>query len=108
MPNALSDVQDTFTSLDAQYTTLLEACKTQADRDALADKYTAAQGAYLTCVGNMLADDDADVAAIDAQLKVANGVVKQAVTEMGNMSKVLDDLTKAITLGAQLVAKAGL
>ena len=108
MPNVLSDVQDTFLSLDAQYNTLLEKCKTQADRDALADRYTAAQGAYQTCVGNMLADDDADVAAIDAQLKVANGVVKQAVTEMDNMSKVLDGLTKAITLGAQLVAKAGL
>jgi hypothetical protein len=108
MPNALSDVQNTFTTLDAQYNMLRAACTTDADRNALAGKYATAQKNYQTCIGQMLSDDDAQVAALSAQLKAANTEVAKAVTEMGNMSKVLDNITQAITLGAQLITKAGL
>jgi hypothetical protein len=89
MANALTDVQNTFTSLDANYNLLLAACQTLDQRDAVAAQYTAAQGAYLTCVGKMLADDDAQVIALCAQLNAANAEVTNAVAGMGDMNEVI-------------------
>ncbi len=105
MANALLEVVDTFTALDAQYNMLWVACQTQADRDALDAKYAAAQENVETCTGKALEDDDAEVAQLSKELKTCNDELKKAVTEMGDMSKVLDNLTQALTIGAQLIAK---
>ena len=56
-------------------------------------------------VDKMLSDDDAEVAALSKQLKDANRLMDKAVTEMGNMNKVIDDITGAVTIGAALAAK---
>ncbi|MFT4111699.1 hypothetical protein [Silvibacterium sp.] len=104
MANALDDVQETFTTLDAQYNTLLIGCKTQADRDALKAKYALAQQNYDACVNKLLSDDDATVAALDKQLKTANVQVKTAVAQMGNMQKVIGDITTAVSYGSQLLS----
>jgi hypothetical protein len=103
MANALSDVQATFLSLDAQYNTLRAGCKTPAQRDALAAQYSTAQQNYQSTLNATLADDDAQVAALSTQLKAANAQVVRATVELGNISKVIDDITTAVTLGAQLV-----
>jgi hypothetical protein len=105
MANALLDVIDTFTSLDANYDVLMVACQTQTDRDALKAKYAAAQANVETCTGKALEDDDAEVAELSKDLKICNDEIKIAETEMGDMSKVLDNLTQALTIGAQLIAK---
>ena len=103
MPNALLTVQDTFNTLDSQFNLLLVACQTDEQRDALKQQYSAAQAAYQKCIGQILSDDDAEVAVIDAQIKIANQQIKQAVTEMGNISKIIDEITTAIQLGEKLV-----
>ena len=105
MANALLDVQQTFTSLDTQYSMLRLACKTDADLKALADKYGDAQANYEECAGKMLSDDDKEVADLSSQLKTANQKVAKLEAEMGAMSVVIDDITQAVTLGSQLVAK---
>ena len=105
MANALLDVQQTFTSLDSQYNMLKLSCKTDAERQTLSDKYGDAQANYEECIGKMLSDDDKEVADLSAQLKTANQKVAKLESEMGNMSTVIDDITHAITLGSQLVAK---
>ena len=56
MANALSDVQATFLSLDAQYNTLRAGCKTPAQRDALAAQYSTAQQNYQSTLNATLAD----------------------------------------------------
>jgi hypothetical protein len=106
MSDVLSTVQATFLSLDSQYNLLLAACKNTQQKDALENQYAVAQKAYQMCVDNMLSDDDAQVAALSAQLKAANQAVSQSVTEMGNISKVIDDITTAVTLGAKLASMA--
>jgi hypothetical protein len=105
MANALLDVVDTFTSLDANYNELLLACRTQADRDALKAEYEAAEENVEACTNRELEDDDAEVAELCKDLKICNDEVKKAVAEMGDMSKVIDNLTEAITIGSQLIAK---
>jgi hypothetical protein len=106
MANTLSDVQATFQSLDAQYNFLLAGCQTQAQRDALAAQYAAAQENYQSALNATLTDDDAQVAALSTQLKAANAQVVQATAQLGNISKVISDVTTAVSLGAQLVAMA--
>jgi hypothetical protein len=104
MANALDDVQATFLNLDGQYNLLRVACRTQADRDALSARYAAAQSAYQKCVGQMLQDDDAAVAALCTQLTTINKQVSALTTEMGDMSKVLSVLDQALRLGQQVMA----
>jgi hypothetical protein len=104
MANALATVQATFISLDNQYNTLLAACPTQADREALAQRYSAAQEAYLKCVGQSLEDDDPAVTALCTQLTTINKQVSALETHMGDMSKVLTILDQALGLGQQALA----
>jgi uncharacterized protein (UPF0264 family) len=104
MANALTEVQNTFLSLDSQYNMLRAACKTDQDRTNLAAMYADAQKNYQTCVNKILEDDDAQVAALCKALKAANSVVDQATKEMGEMNKVIDGLTTAIDLGSKLIA----
>jgi hypothetical protein len=103
MANALSDVQATYLSLDSQYNTLLAACQTQPQRDALGAQYSAAQQNYWSTLNATLADDDAQVAVLSTQLKAANTLVVRATVEMGDISKVITNITTAVTLGDQLL-----
>jgi len=104
MANALADVQTTFLNLDGQYNLLLAACPTQADRDALMERYSAAESAYDQCVGQLLEDDDAAVATLCTQLAAINKQVSALTTQMGDMSKVLALLDQALKLGQQVIA----
>jgi hypothetical protein len=105
MPDVLSTVQATFNSLDAQYTLLLAASTNPQQRTALENQYAVAQQAYQMCIGKTLSDDDPQVAALSMQLKATNLQVAQSVTEMGDISKVIDTITQAVTLAAKLAAK---
>lgn len=104
MANALENVQATFLNLDGQYNLLLAACRTQADRDALSARYSAAQSAYEDCVDQLLEDDDAAVAALSTQLTTINKQVSALTTQMGDISKVLTVLDQALKLGQQVMA----
>jgi cell fate (sporulation/competence/biofilm development) regulator YlbF (YheA/YmcA/DUF963 family) len=105
MANSLEDVRQTFVSLDQQYSMLRLACKTDDDRKALAAKYEQAQANYEAVGEKILSDDDIQVAALSAQLKAANKQVAKLVEQMGDISKVIDGITQAVTVGAQLLAK---
>ncbi len=104
MANALQDVVNTFLTLDKQYNELRLACRTQTDRDELDRQYTTAQANNEECTNKELQDDDRQVAALSNNLKARNAELQRAVVEMGNMTKVLDNLTAAVTIGSELVA----
>jgi hypothetical protein len=106
MANALSDVQNTFLNLDAKYNMLRAACKTDAERADLALQYSRAEAAYQKCVGQMLADDDPEVAVLSDELQKANAVVEKSVEQMGDMSKVINGIKTAIDIGSKIVSFA--
>jgi hypothetical protein len=106
MANALTEVQDTFTNLDAKYNMLRAACKTDMQRSDLAAQYSRAMAAYQECVNKFLSDDDLAIAALGAELKTANDNVANAVKEMGNMNHVIDEVTEAVDIGAKIVGFA--
>ena len=106
MANALTDVQNTFTTLDANFNLLHAACKTDTERTDLGVQYGRAMAAYQKCVNKFLSDDDPTIAALSAELKTANDKVAKAVAQMGNMSRVIDDITQAVNIGEKVVAFA--
>lgn len=108
MANALQGILDTFTSLDDNYALLLAACRTKAARDQLAAQYSAAEAAYQKAANQVLSDDEATVAVLNTQLTSVNKQLRKAVAEMGDMSKVIGQIAQALSLGAQLMAKAGI
>src|SRR5713101_4141762 len=103
MANALTDVQDTFTTLDANYNLLHTACKTDKERNDLGVQYGLAMAAYQKCVNQFLSDDDPAIAALSTELKTANDKVAKSVTQMGNMTHVIDAITQAVDIGAKVV-----
>ncbi|SRR6266702_5008918 len=106
MANALTDVETTFTTLDANYNLLYAACKTDTERNELGVEYGRAMAAYQKCVNQFLSDDDAAIAILSAELKTANDKVAKAVVQMGNMSHVIDEITEAVDIGEKLVSFA--
>lgn len=105
MPNALQELQDTFLTLQSQIDMLSAACQNQEQRDSLQDQYTKARVAYYATLDKAFHDDDPQVADLTAQLAKANTQLKNAVQEMGNISKTIDEITKAVTLVANLADK---
>jgi hypothetical protein len=104
MANALLEVCTTFTTLDAQYNLLRAACKPGPDPDqpspdlvALDEKYTTAQENCYAAADKVLQDDNEAVARISQDLQAV-------ITEMGDISKVLDTITQALAFGSQLLA----
>lgn len=104
MANALIDVQNTFLTLDSQFNMLRAACQTDAERNALDAQYSAAQQHYYAVLNAQLSDDDAQVAQLSTQLKAANTLVLQATSQMGDISKVIDNITTAVSIGVKLVS----
>lgn len=105
MANALDDVRDTFTTLNAQYKLLLAACHPGTEEKAdLQAKYALAEQNFEACADKALEDDDDQVKTISTQLQATNKQVAQATKEMGNMQKVIGDIATAVNYGSQLLA----
>jgi prefoldin subunit 5 len=105
MADTLQTLQATFQILQSQVNDLRAACSPD-DRKLFDAKYQAAGDAYWKYADEALTNNDAQVQALAAQLDTVNAWLANATKEMGNMSKVLDQIDKALTLGAQLAALA--
>ncbi|MGA2888692.1 MAG: hypothetical protein ABSE51_11615 [Terracidiphilus sp.] len=105
MQSALSELETTYFTLQSQIGMLLAACKTQDQRDALTTQYVKARSNYWSCVNKAFHDDDPQVIALTTQLDAANTQLKASVQQLGDISKTIDAITGAITIGASLAAK---
>jgi small-conductance mechanosensitive channel len=76
----------------------------QAERDALNTQLVAARSVYWSCVNKVFHDDDPQVVALTAQLKQQTQAIKDAVQNMGDIAKVLDQITTAVNTAANLAA----
>jgi hypothetical protein len=105
MQSALAELETTYFTLQSQIGTLLAACQTQAQRDALTTQYVAARSDYWSCVNKAFHDDDPAVVALTTQLDAANNRLKAAVQQLGDIKTVIDNITQVVTVGASLAAK---
>jgi hypothetical protein len=107
MTDVLQTLLATFNALQLQEVELLAACKGN-QRAQFEEKYKQARKAYWAYLDGAFKNDDDEVAALATQLNVVNAWLANATKEMGDMSKVLDQIDKALSLGEQLAAKAAL
>jgi hypothetical protein len=105
MADVLSHVLATYQLIDSNYSALRNACTTDQQRSALDAQYTAAQHAYYACVNQTLEDDDPEVATLGTDLQAASSQVEQSVTQLNDISKTIDNITKAVNIMTQLAAK---
>jgi len=105
MGDALSTLEGIYTSLQASLDDMLMACPTQADRDIVMSKYVAARENYWNCIKKAFHDDDPAVQALVAEGKEDIDAIKKINESLGNITKVIDTITNAVTVGSKIAAK---
>jgi hypothetical protein len=105
MGDALSTVEGIYTSLQASLDDMLMACPTQADRDTVMSKYVAARENYWNCIKKAFHDDDPALQALVAEGKTDIDAIKNINDSLGDITKVIDTITHAVTVGSQFAAK---
>jgi hypothetical protein len=105
MQSPLEELESTYFTLQSQIDLLSQACETQAQRDALSTQYVQARQNYWACVSKAFHDDDPEVVNLTNQIEAANKVVSDAVAQMGDITKVLTNITSVVTMGSQLATK---
>ena len=106
MGEALSAVEALYFGLQQKIGMLSLASRSQGQRDAFMSQYVAARTAYWSCVNKMFHDDDPQVIALTTQLKAATDEVTKSEKELGDISKVIDDVTEAVTIASKLATLA--
>ncbi len=84
---------------------MLAACPSQAERDQVMSQYVAARQNYWNCINKAFHDDDPVVQALVVQGKNCAITITNINAKLGAIATVINDLTQAVTTGAQIAAK---
>jgi len=103
MQDPMSVLEQNYIAIQDQVNMLSLNCD-QAERDALNTQLVAARSAYWSCVNKAFHDDDPQVVALTTQLKQQTQSITDAVQNMGDIAKVLDQITTAVNTAAKLAA----
>jgi len=103
-------MQDPMAALERNYITIQDQVNMlslncdQTERDSLNTQLVAARSAYWSCVNKAFHDDDPLVVALTAQVKKQTEAIDEAVQSLGDIAKVLDQITTAVNTAAKLAA----
>jgi hypothetical protein len=79
---------------------------TEAQLNVLRTAIATSRNNYWTATRSILHDDDPEVAALISQMNTIQLTLEQTIKHLGEIAKVLDEITKAVDVGSQLAAKA--
>jgi hypothetical protein len=105
MGDALAAVESLYFTFQDNLNDALAACPDQASRDAVMTKYVAARQNYWQCINKGFHDDDPVVRDLVVQAKAACEDLKTIGDHLGDIAKVINIVTKAVTIGSQIAAK---
>jgi|HubBroStandDraft_6_1064221.scaffolds.fasta_scaffold397240_2 hypothetical protein len=105
MGDALTVVESIYFTFQDNLDEVLAACPDQATRDAVLTKYVAARQNYWQCINRVFHDDDPAVRDLVVQAKAACADLETIDAHLGDIAKVIDIVTKAVTIGSQIAAK---
>jgi hypothetical protein len=105
MGDALAAVESIYFTLQDNLNDALAACPDQASRDAVMTKYVVARQNYWQCINKGFHDDDPVVRDLVVQAKAACADLKTIDDHLGDIAKVINIVTKAVTIGSQIAAK---
>ena len=105
MSDALSAVQALYFTMQANLNVMLAACPTQVERDQVMTQYVAARQNYWACINKSFHDDDPALQALVDQANDVNTTLTNINDELGDITKVINDLTRAVTIGTNIATK---
>ena len=105
MGDALAAVESIYFTFQDNLNNALLACPDQASRDAVMTKYVAARQNYWQCINKGFHDDDPVVRDLVVQAKASCEDLKAIDDHLVDIAKVIDIVTKAVTIGSQIAAK---
>ncbi len=105
MSPALRAVEQIYFQYQQNLDMMLGACKTDVDRRTISMRLVEARVNYYACINKAFHDDDPALEDLVEEANVSVGVIMHIEQELGDISKVIADVTKAVTVGAQIAAK---
>lgn len=100
-------------ALENQYFLLRGALETLSDQgatpeqlDQMRTQVVQSRTNYWTALNKVLHDDDPQVQQLVIQLNAEQVTLETAIAQRANVAKVIDAVTKAVSIGSQIVAKA--
>lgn len=105
MDGALSAVENIYFSIQSSLNDMLAACHTDDERNTIRTKYIAARQNYWQCINKTFHEDDPEVQALVTQAKSVSTDIKNISDKLGDISKVIDVLSVAVSVGSQIASK---
>ena len=102
---------ETFDDLERQYFTiksnfnrLLFACQTDDQRNELRAAYANSRDNYNKAMNQIFDDNDTAIDALRSELSNSQQQIEDSLTNLQEISKVIDTITAAVSVGTRLVA----
>ncbi|MHB1865535.1 MAG: hypothetical protein ACYCPS_05275 [Candidatus Saccharimonadales bacterium] len=107
MGNALLALQNQYIFLTQNLSMILAACSRQEQRDAIQSQYVASRRNYFNCINKIFHDDDPAVTNLVSKMQSEQTTLTNMMNGLNDIAKVIDGITQAVKIGAQLVSAAG-
>jgi DNA repair ATPase RecN len=106
MGSALQSLEEQYSFLTENQGALIDACKTQAEKDAINLQYQTARLNYQKNINKAFHDGDPGVVKVVADMKTAEKNLETAVEQLNDIAKVIDAITEAVKVGTKLAGLA--
>lgn len=106
MGPSVQALENLYVLLRGSLTTLQAQGATPGQLDQLRTQVVQARTNYWTAINSIFHDDDPGVRDLTSELNTEQLSLEATIKHLGEVSKVLDAITKAVDIGSQLVAKA--
>lgn len=105
MGGALGAVETLYFSLQTRLADMLDAARTDADRDTIKSQYVLARQNYWQCVNKTFHEDDPALQALVTQAKTVADEVTHIDNQLNDITKVIAVVKQAVSIGSQIASK---
>jgi hypothetical protein len=84
---------------------MVDACPQQTDKDYIANKLTQARTNYFACLNKSFQEHDPELKVLVTQAQGSAETLKHIEDHLAEVSKVIDVVTDAVTVGSKIAAK---
>ena len=106
MNDALKALEDQYFTVRGSLPTLIAQGATPAQLDELRTIIVISRNNYWSAINKVLHDDDPQVASLTSQMNSQQLTLQASIDHLADVGRILDVITRAVTIGTQLAAKA--
>jgi hypothetical protein len=105
MGGALGAVESLYFSLQAKLADMLDAAKTDADRETIQSQYVLARQNYWQCINKVFHEDDPALQALVTQANAVANEVKHIDKQLTDITTIITVVKQAVSIGTQIASK---